>query len=257
MRGRQGSRPFDRIAPKRNGPRPGLRAIGQAAGILVPGCLISETGSPPFALARSLFWLVVTLIEPHEISVLGVSGLEHALASQHITWLHLPIRDVSVSDARFEQDWMQRRGEPVRTLLRSGSNVLLQCKGGLGRAGMIAVRLMLELGHAPNQAVAAVRAARPGAIETCAQLEHVHAAKTCPEPTPLTRRPANHDRALGAFLGLAVGDALGTTMSSASATAIPRSPTSLEAARSTFSPASEPRRYCNGAGRQPNRRCRT
>ena len=57
-------------------------------------------------------------------------------------------------------------GEGLHARLRDGFNVLVHCKGGLGRAGTIAARLLIELGMAPQMAVGVVRQARPGAIET-------------------------------------------------------------------------------------------
>lgn len=71
---------------------------------------------------------------------------------------------------------------------------------------------MVELGHEPASAIAAVRAVRPGALETRAQVEHVHAQQSCPVPLPGTTPEAIRNRALGALVGLAVGDALGTTL---------------------------------------------
>ena len=44
------------------------------------------------------------------------------------------------------------------------------CKGGLGRAGMISARLLVELGTEPEKAIRMVRRARSGAIETYTQL---------------------------------------------------------------------------------------
>src|ERR1700726_4324710 len=46
-----------------------------------------------------------------------------------------------------------------------GSDVLVHCRGGLGRAGTIASRLLIELGMVPETAIARVRAFQPGAIE--------------------------------------------------------------------------------------------
>ena len=42
--------------------------------------------------------------------------------------------------------------------------------GGLGRAGMMAARISVELGTEPEQAIRMVRRARSGAIETYTQL---------------------------------------------------------------------------------------
>ena len=83
-------------------------------------------------------------------------------------WFHLPIVDVSVPDERFEQEW-DLAGKELRSLLRRRLDVLVHCRGGLGRAGTIAARLLAELGMEPKQAIASVRAVRPGAIENSDQ----------------------------------------------------------------------------------------
>ena len=80
-------------------------------------------------------------------------------------WFHLPIVDVSIPDERFEEEW-DVAGEKLRSMLRRRLDVLVHCRGGLGRAGTIAARLLVELGMEPTKAIASVRAVRPGAIET-------------------------------------------------------------------------------------------
>jgi ADP-ribosyl-[dinitrogen reductase] hydrolase len=116
-----------------------------------------------------------------------------------------------IPDAEFEKVWA-RRGPELRAILRSGFNVLVHCKGGLGRAGMIAARLLVELGSSPADAVKAVRKVRPGAIETSQQLDHVMACVAVPEEQPGTSILDIRDRAGGAMIGLALGDAWGTTL---------------------------------------------
>ena len=83
-------------------------------------------------------------------------------------WLHLPIADVSIPNERFEQEW-GITGKELRPLLRCRLDVLVHCRGGLGRTGTIAARLLVELGMEPKQAIASVRAVRPGAMETSDQ----------------------------------------------------------------------------------------
>ena len=63
-------------------------------------------------------------------------------------------------------------------LLRSGRDVLVHCRGGLGRAGTIAARLLIELGMEPATAIRQVRAVRPGAIETLEQEKYVLGIRT-------------------------------------------------------------------------------
>src|SRR5882757_8602023 len=111
---------------------------------------------------------VVTLLEPKELTLLGVKGLGEEILRRNMLWFHLPIVDVSIPDKRFEQEW-DVAGEELRSLLRRRLDVLVHCRGGLGRAGTIAARLLIELGMEPTKAIENVRAARPGAIETSDQ----------------------------------------------------------------------------------------
>ena len=45
--------------------------------------------------------------------------------------------------------------------------------GGLGRTGMIAARILVEMGLSAELAIKSVREARPGTIETAAQEAYV------------------------------------------------------------------------------------
>ena len=115
---------------------------------------------------------VITLIERHEFEMLGVPRLGEQIVARGIEWHHLPIVDVRPPDERFETSW-RSSGPALHRRLREGGRVLVHCRGGLGRAGTIAARLLVELGVDPDEAVRRVREARPGAIETKEQLQHV------------------------------------------------------------------------------------
>jgi ADP-ribosyl-[dinitrogen reductase] hydrolase len=115
---------------------------------------------------------VVTLVEQNELTLLRVEQLGEEVTRRDMLWFHLPIVDVSTPDEEFERRWAVS-GDAVRNLLRSGRDVLVHCRGGLGRAGTIGARLLIELGMEPTTAVKQVRAARPGAIETREQDKYV------------------------------------------------------------------------------------
>ncbi|AYG95653.1 ADP-ribosyl-(dinitrogen reductase) hydrolase [Brevundimonas naejangsanensis] len=145
---------------------------------------------------------VLTLVKPHELEMLQAPGLGAAVEARGMMWLHAPIEDLGVPDQKFEQRWCVI-GHRVRMALDSGEKVVVHCRGGRGRAGMIAARLLVEMGEAPDDAIARVRAAREGAIETAEQERHVREcwATTC--------NREHVDRVLGCLFGGAVGDGFG------------------------------------------------
>lgn len=141
---------------------------------------------------------VVTLVEAHELERLQVTGLGDGVRDRHMEWIHLPIRDRDVPGAAFEAAW-ETAGESLRARLRSGFNVMVHCMGGLGRAGTISARLLVELGWTPEEAIRAVRKVRPGALETDEQEDFVYGSIAVPEAGPDTSYAAVRERAIGSL----------------------------------------------------------
>jgi ADP-ribosyl-[dinitrogen reductase] hydrolase len=108
---------------------------------------------------------VLSLLEPKKLTLLRVERLGEEVLGRKKLRLHLPVVDASIPDQGFERRWAAE-GKEIRSLLRRQLDVLVHCRGGLGRAGMIAPRLLTELGMETTKAIATVRTARPGAIET-------------------------------------------------------------------------------------------
>ncbi len=129
------------------------------------------------AIARWSPVAIVTLLEKNEFAMLGVAHLGEQIRARGIEWHHLPIVDVRPPDQRFEDAW-RTSGPRLVGLLRGGDKVLVHCRGGLGRAGTVAARLLVEIGVPADEAIARVRAARPGAIETHDQMRYVLALAT-------------------------------------------------------------------------------
>jgi len=61
----------------------------------------------------------------------------------------------------------------LHQMIKQGDNVLVHCRGGLGRSGTIAALLLIEFGLPNGLAIAQVRIARPGAIDIAEQEEYV------------------------------------------------------------------------------------
>ena len=170
-----------------------------------------DLGTDLDAIAAWNAAVVVTLVEEHELDALGIADIGSEVRRRHMEWHHWPIGDYQVPGTAFMAAW-PKRSAMLRGVMARGGRVLVHCKGGLGRAGSVAARLLVEDGILADAAIAAVRAARPDAIETPGQAAWVVAGRPAPLPEPDRSRMAARDRAVGALLGLAVGDALGAAI---------------------------------------------
>ena len=110
---------------------------------------------------------VVSLIEDLEIDELSVQGLkEDYVQSRGMEWIWAPIRDGGTpSDSTFQ------KLERVLEILNDEKSVFIHCKGGLGRAGLVAAWILTHHGRTPEDAISEIRNTRRGAIENMDQ-EH-------------------------------------------------------------------------------------
>lgn len=115
---------------------------------------------------------LVTLMEDHEFALLGVPDFAQVLQQHELEWFHLPIPDMNPPSASFEILWLDA-GPKLHAYLAAGESIVIHCRGGLGRTGLLAARVMVEQGVQPAEAVREVREARPNSIETYAQEMYV------------------------------------------------------------------------------------
>jgi len=146
-------------------PLPGRLGLTRAPGRWAPG----RSTDPDAWLREDLDALagvhdarmLVTLLEPHEIAELG--DLRGAVRRAGLAWLPYPIPDMWIpSDVAATR----RVVAEILHALEGGHGVVVHCWGGLGRAGTIASCCLVARGAAPAQALALVRAARDGAVQS-------------------------------------------------------------------------------------------
>lgn len=130
--------------------------------------------------------VVVTLVEDHELELLKVPQLGQAVQTAGMAWRHAPIPDMHAPDERFEALWPTLAAE-LTEILGRGGRVIVHCRAGLGRTGVVAALLAIELGDTPAQAIWRVRATRRRVIETPGQshyVKHYRPVTRPPRPAP-------------------------------------------------------------------------
>jgi len=124
------------------------------------------------ALREDGFDRLLCLLPAHELAWAGVPDLLPRAEAVGMRVLHLPIPDQGVPTLAQAQTAVTYLLDAVDR----GERVVVQCMGGLGRTGLIAACALVRRGHAPEQAIALVRAARgPRAVETLGQEDFVRA----------------------------------------------------------------------------------
>jgi Cyclin-dependent kinase inhibitor 3 (CDKN3) len=130
--------------------------------------LPGRSGDLPGDLTIIRAWrpaFVVSMTEASEMRAHGGGNLPALLESAGIAWRHFPVVDFGAPEAEVLPQWAALAKE-LHMALEAGAGVLLHCRGGLGRSGMVALRLLAERGEEAEAALARIRKARPGAVET-------------------------------------------------------------------------------------------
>lgn len=109
--------------------------------------------------------LVVSLTEQSEMHAAGAGDLGKLLADRKVSWEHMPIVDFGTPEIGDRTRW-GALGERIGSIIDDAGRILVHCKGGRGRSGMVLMRVMIERGVDPEEALQRLRAARPGAVET-------------------------------------------------------------------------------------------
>ena len=132
------------------------------AGLPLPGLDGSVSGDIALLKAAGVGLLVTLTEEPAKFA----AELERA----GIAGRHFPIRAYGIPDL----EATLLLCEEVSALLEQGTKVAFHCWAGLGRTGLALASQLVWSGIAPAEAIARVRVAIPGAIETSEQAQFVY-----------------------------------------------------------------------------------
>lgn len=100
---------------------------------------------------------VLSLLEPQEETDLDLCGEADEVRGHGLEFFSLPIpdRNVPASESKLTLalEYLDRR-------LSGGKNVLVHCRQGVGRTGLVAACLLIKKGMSPSAAIERISAAR-------------------------------------------------------------------------------------------------
>ncbi|MBL8222267.1 MAG: dual specificity protein phosphatase family protein [Bryobacterales bacterium] len=125
--------------------------------------------------------LIVSLLEPNEEEQLGLTAEASAARARNMKFTSFPIPDRDTPSSL--RDTLALLAD-IEAALRSGINVAVHCRQGVGRSGLIAAGVLITSGMSPNDAVRIVSAARgvtvPETEEQVAWIRNLGAAQRIP-----------------------------------------------------------------------------
>ncbi|MVO15217.1 protein-tyrosine phosphatase family protein [Parasedimentitalea huanghaiensis] len=150
-----------------------IHALSVADGILALCPLPGAGGDYRGDLEHIHDWkpgIVISMTTEAEHVAVGGGTLGTDIQSMASRWVHLPVPDFGTPSAKVLSKW-PAASHMARKALVGGGRVLVHCRGGCGRSGMVVLRLMIECGERPELALDRLRAVRPCAVETPEQLQ--------------------------------------------------------------------------------------
>jgi protein-tyrosine phosphatase len=116
---------------------------------------------------------VISLMPQAELDVNDASQIAEQCKALGLAWYHLPVADEQVPLEDFDRKWREAK-TPILEQLKAGSSLAIHCKGGSGRTGLIAARILIETGISREAAIAQVRTLRPKAIQHPAHVNWIN-----------------------------------------------------------------------------------
>lgn len=137
-------------------------------------------GTKNISLADSLTQLIeaggslmITALEQSDLPVGEFDALAALCREKNLDWIHLPIVDDEIPTDHFEAQW-PKTNEIIQATLNSGRSVIVHCKGGSGRTGIIAARILLRRGQALPDIIARIQALRPNAFTLSQHIRYIY-----------------------------------------------------------------------------------
>lgn len=117
--------------------------------------------------------VLVSVMEEHEYRGYKIPELFEQDLMEGVEVLRFAIEDMNVPREAEAKEY-EALIKGIANRMREGQNVVVHCRGGLGRTGTVAACVLVALGdHSADEAIGAIRQARKGTIQTDEQEEFV------------------------------------------------------------------------------------
>jgi len=115
---------------------------------------------------------IVTLNETHELEEMGISDILEKIRELGMESVFFQIRDMGVPAAGATREFVSLV-EGIVGKVKAGQRVVVHCKAGKGRTGLVVGCCLVHLGVASQKAIDLVRRSRPGTIQTWLQEKYI------------------------------------------------------------------------------------
>lgn len=106
---------------------------------------------------------VISLLSDHELDELGVPELGQQITAQGMAWYQLPIEDFQAPEQAFFDAFLPVKAE-LLARIEEQQTIVIHCRGGSGRTGLVAAMLLLEGGQPWSKVKPLIQGIRPKAL---------------------------------------------------------------------------------------------
>lgn len=106
-------------------------------------------------------WNADVIVTMTTLNEFGIDNFPKKISNCTKTWMHLPVNDFDIPRENIDKEIIK-----LLEILNSNGRILIHCMGGQGRSGMFAMKLLVEQGQDPQNALNEIRKHRIYAVET-------------------------------------------------------------------------------------------